>query len=300
MKHTQPKEQDACKILKEMMQDKSRPILVAEQDNIKVFREYSCHHSFPIPDFEDDYFWINRDGLTNALARLIDIGKPNINLLPLNIECERRDTRMDSINQLYRIILVSYKTIQYREPTILIHSYRNAIRLRRQCDDLLTDLRYSPSYEKISGTRAILIEYIERISDFWIMEHSEFLFTMPMDIVMPIIDEKTSIIMSNPRSLELVLGRRLMSDWLDPVIVEWINIRRRDYVWKRKSNVLNVCFGIVGIPPEICSLIASFIRVEKEDVYHPCVLSKFIKAYVLEGRVETVMRTGRYIQNIYL
>lgn len=178
--------------------------------------------------------------------------------------------------------------------------YRGATVLKNQVDGLLLDPYYQETLDEMVNVRSILIETIECVRNFWVNEYPRFLFTMPTDLAMPIILENVANIMTIPSCLEIVMGMRPITDWLDPTIARWINARRQEYVAERKTNVLGICLGVAGIPFEICSLIASYICVEKESIEPPMILAEFIRTELVEGRIEMVMTNGAYSQHIYI
>ena len=296
----------------------SKPELIAQEHvvgmlDVKVFRQYPAKNSHDLPAFKDDrakriYLRELRkemgglllNELTSLLSKLIKLSTISAeNLSPEDVVI-RRIARIKAIKQMYLVTISSHKMMHEYNPRMLIGMYRGAITLKNQVDRLLIDPFYQETLDEMVSVRRTLTESIECVRNFWVNEHPRFLFTMPTDLAMPILLEKVADIMVIPSCLEIVMGTRPITDWIDTAIARWINACRQEYVVKKKTNVLGICLGVAGIPVEICSLIASYICVEKESIEPPMILAEFIRTELVEGRIEMVMTNGAYSQHIYI
>ena len=297
---------------------KSRPELVAEQNvagiSVKVFREYMYAAYVPIPpEFNDlekehhlselrkqcsGFTW---NELIQEIKRLILTASTPILDAPPDEIVRRRISRLDAIENTYQLIGRTYKIIHKHKPTLLLVMYRRAIVLLNEVNGLFSNVYFEPTMAEMVRVKNTLQNVIGGLHEFWATEHPRFIFTLPIEFALPILNEQAENIMRYPASLEMVMGARPISSWIDPNVASWINIRRQAYIVEKKTNVLNICFGVSGIPAEICSLIASFIRAEPKKLVEPLSLATMVDLRQTVGRVEMSIRNdGSLSHNIYI
>ncbi len=299
---------------------KRKPELVAEQNvaglSVKVFREYMCLDYIQsqnpmelnecekqhVSDIRKQCAGFTWNELIHEISQLIIAASTPIILDASPDEIvRRRISRLDAIENTYQLVKKTYEMIHKHNPKLMIVIYNRAVFLLNEVNGLITNIIFETTMTEMIRVKNTLQNVIDRLHEFWMTEHPQFIFTMPIGLALPILIEHCENIMRYPVCLEMVMGTRPISNWIDPNIASWINIHRQKYVVEKKTNVLGICFGVAGIPVEICSLIASFIQTKSEKLVEPLSLATMIELRQMDGRVDmTFHSNGGLSHNIYI
>jgi hypothetical protein len=299
----------------------SRPELVAEQNittgfSVKVFREYMYYLAYdPSPppmefnecekqhlsDIRKQCGGFTWNELIQEIKQLIIAAATPISDASPDEIVRRRISRLDAIENTYQLVGKTYKMIHKHNPKLMIVIYNRAVFLLNEANGLMTNISFEPTMAEMIRVKNTLQIFIDGLHEYWMTEHPRFIFTLPIELALPILNEQVENIMRYPSCLEMVMGARPISSWIDPTIAIWINFQRQKYIVEKKTNVLNICFGVAGIPVEICSLIASFIQATPEKLVEPLSLATMIDLRQMDGRVEmTFQNDGSLSHNIYI
>ena len=201
-----------------------------------------------------------------------------IEYLSSSIECILK------IETLYQYVFDFVDVLHEYSPSTILSIYRQLFTLQEDVTDALDSPFDFFDRQEIYRARSIISMLISGIRRCW-MNYPEFLFKRPTDIVEPILIEMSEEVLENPHCLEIVKGTKRLSGWIHTPIVDWIHEKRCVYQ-KEKWTILLKSFFRDSIPEEVCSIIASFVNIQRMDRFSSARLEDLICDKIYDGWVE--------------
>lgn len=188
------------------------------------------------------------------------------------------------IDKLYQYVVDFCDVLHEYSPSTMLSIYRQSFTLKEDVAEVLDSPFDFFDREDIYHSRSIISMLISSIRSCW-MNYPEFLFKIPTDIVEPILIEMSEEVLKNPRCFEIIKGVKKLSGWIHPPIVDWIHEKRLVYQTE-KWTILLKSFFRDSIPEEVCSIIASFMNIQRMDRFSPMRLEDLICDKVYDGWID--------------
>ncbi len=247
--------------------------LVSQKNTIKVFRQflYTCN-SRRLSSQE-----IHQNGTGILYENIIQELK--------NVIGTRQSVDK---SEHVRVILIICNLVEATYDVLHRHYFHLLIIIYRKIMILWNEIKSSDTpVLEIEHCRNCVFNVILLFRSLWI-SLPRFLFTMPTDISVNILEEEIEQIMNTPGCVDIIFGKTSIPGWIDIPVVEWIHLQR----WKKKSDkwslLLKEIFRTKGIPSEICCLISSFIPIERICMKtHEMVLDSVCQNYT-SGTIQTI------------
>lgn len=199
-------------------------------------------------DHKRDYgFWINH------IIR--DISLVTIHNMTEILE---RD-KMISIFKTFSLCLRAKKYIQQVEPSLLITIYKNAQELFVSNVIPVMFTRNTMFRDRASYYAS---RFLGETEIMWVTQYQRFLLTIPATLALPILEEYEEDIQECPLFQSYFLGKKTISQWVDPDLVPFLNRLRTRYN-KTESMLSTSLVFYKKFPVVICKHITDYISFEE-------------------------------------
>jgi hypothetical protein len=244
--------------------------LVSQKNTIKVFRQflYTCNSRLSSQEIQNGT-GILYDNIIQELKNVIGT--------------RQSIDRLDRV----RVILIICNLVEAMYDVLHRHYFHLLIIIYRKIMILWNEIKSSETpVLEVEHCRKSVFKVILLFRSLWI-SLPRFLFTMPTDISITILEEEIEQIMNTPGCVNIIFGKTIIPGWIDIPIVEWIHLQRRKKKSDKWSLLLKDIFRTKSIPSEICCLIASFIPIERICMKtHEMLLDSVCQNYI-PGTIQT-------------
>lgn len=217
--------------------------LVAQEKNesigvtVKVFRHFLFPRPEPIQTFIDPrkqrvYIReLKKEGNGYLFGEVLSELKHMLTVLNKPCHITKNDgkivvpslfrKRLRATKNTFNTIIKTCELVHRNAPSLVLRAYSRIDSLLDELNELL--MKPFCTLREINSVVNTLLRAKAVIRDFWISKHIGFLFTIPAVVSHPILLEEADKIMATTEYRDMMSGRQELTEWLDPVVADWIN-----------------------------------------------------------------------------